>query len=130
MQLLRLDGDIEPNDVEGQLLKVRQHDVVKGAYIYEFLVKKKNLSIVAIGGKLQEVTYNCGSVFPWIKSRNRQQLLALYDIDNDWVKVFDNEIGSMFQNQQETHYATWEHKSNTISFGVMLFREEMQRAIN
>lgn len=130
MQIFTLDADIDPSDVEGELVKVRQHEFVKGAYRYEFAINKKVLFLTAVSGKLQEITYDCSALLPWHKTRKRQQLLAHYDDDHSWVEVFNNKVGCMLQNPQETRYATWEYKGSTISFGVMLFREEMQRAVN
>ncbi len=130
MQIFTLDSEIEPKNVEGQLIKVHKHEIVKGAYTYEFKSKKKKLFITAFGGKLQEVTYDCSGFFPWSKSGNRKKLLEYYDTDKNWIELFNNRAGCMLQNSEETQYATWERKSSNISFGVMLFREEMQRAVN
>ncbi len=130
MQIFTLDGAIEPDNVEGQLIKVHKHKIVKGAYTYEFKSKRKKLFITAFGGKLQEVTYDCSGFFPWSKFKNRKKLLEYYGADNNWAEIFNNRAGCMLQNLEETHYVTWERKSSNISFGVMFFREEMQRTVN
>lgn len=130
MQVFTLDSDIDPKNVEGTLIKLHKHKVVKGAYTYVFVIKKKKLFITAFAGKLQEVTYDCGGFFPWSTSNNRKELLGYYNADKGWTEVFNNKTGCMLQNIEETQYAAWERKSSSISFGVMLFREEMQRAVN
>ena len=129
MQKFTLDSTIEPKNVDGTLLKTRKHDVVNGAYTYEFKSKDGNVFLTALAGKLQEVTYECRGIFPWSKKRKLKNLLTIYGVDKTWTKVFNNRSGCLYHNPEEVYYATWNRKSDFISFGVMFFREEMQRVV-
>jgi len=129
MQIFTIGGDIEPKDVDGTLLKTRKHDVVNGAYTYEFQSKNGSLYLTGIGGKLQEVTYECRGFFSWSRKKKLKKLLNGYGVDQNWIEVFNNRSGCLSQSPEEIYYATWNSKSNFISFGAMFFREEMQRVV-
>lgn len=129
MQIFTIDGDIEPKSVHGTLLKTRKHDVVNGAYTYEFQTKNGSLYLTGLGGKLQEVTYECRGIFPWSRKRKLKKLLSAYGVDENWIEVFSNRSGCLSQSPDEVYYATWNRKSDFISLGVLFFREEMQRVV-
>lgn len=129
MQIFTVGGDIDPKDVEGTLLKTRKHDMVSGAYTYEFKSRSGNLYLTGLRGKLQEVTYECRGFLSWSKKRKVRKLLSSYGVDENWIEVFKNRSGSLIQSPDELYYATWNRQSDFISFGVMFFREEMQRVV-
>jgi len=130
MQIFTLGGNIEPKNVEGTLLKTRKHDVVIGAYTYEFRADNRSLYLTCLRGKLQEVNYDCQSLLPWEKKRKIKNLLSHYEVNQHWQELIRDKSGNLYQSPDEMMYASWSQKSGRVSFGVMCFREEMHRIVN
>lgn len=130
MQTFKLGSEIDPKDVDATLLRTRKHESVSGAYTYEFKIEGSAVEMTAYKGALQEITYELTGLFPWTKKRKRLSLLESYGVDDTWTQIFDNKAGCLVHDPNEVCYATWNLKSNYISFGILFFREEIQRVVN
>lgn len=124
LQIFNIDDEFHPKKVEGHLVKTSMHESLYGAYSYEFKVKGGMLLIVAINGKLQEVTYDYRAYFPWYRRVTNKRLLQSYAQDGEWRQVISDEFGQMFKSENDIYYAMLCKKTRTMSFGTMFFHEQ------
>lgn len=124
LQIFNIGDDFHPKDVNGRLVKTSMYENLYGAYSYEFKVKRGTVLIVAIDGKLQEVTYDYRAYFPWSRRFTNKRLLQSYAQDGVWRQVISDEFGKMFKSENDIYYAMWCKKTRTMSFGTMFFHEQ------
>jgi hypothetical protein len=126
-QLFKIGGQFHPKQVDGRLLQTRAHETIYGAYAYDFQVNRSKLIIIAMNGRLHEVTYNCQSYLPWGKSRNIKSLLKSYDLDGQWRQISKSRFGTLYKSAGDNFYAAWCNRTKTFSFGTIVFHEEKYR---
>ncbi len=129
LPLFDLGREFNPKDVQGRLLSTRGHDSVYGAYTYEFQIKQGRLYLSVMNRKLQEVTYECPTILPWVRRKRNRRLLGGYKNDGAWREVFADASGWLYQSADEQLFAALSRRAHATSIGTMAFYEEKYRLI-
>lgn len=128
IQIFSICQDFNPKEVDATLVKTRAHDIVYGAYTYEFRTKKGRLYISVMGNKLHEVLYDYPKFFSWTRKKRNRFLLNAY-CEGEWKPVFKNETGHLFQSIDNQCFAAWSKENDTMAFGTVMFYEEKCRIV-
>lgn len=125
-----LESEFGPSMVDGKLVRTLKHEIVSGAYTYEFVVKKGTIIFSVVRAQLQEVHYQFNTIFPWVRTKTRNDLLQAYATDGNWQLVYQDKTAKMFRSQGERFYAGVGAGNSYVNFGTMAFHEAKFKVVS